>query len=109
MTIDHGVLGDAANAVFGEALKILDTLGLSEDVAAELADEVRALMLVMVDPSTSQTAREATWRALQGLPLRVRQQIISAERKGLLKMEAVLEGVLAVIKAILHIVQLANE
>ena len=97
-------LEEGIDKILGEVLKMLTELGLDPHGASKTADDVRGLVSVIVDPDTKQDSREAAWRALQGLPLRVRQQIVFAEKSAQNQAEALLEGFLGVVEHVVRIV-----
>lgn len=98
---------EVGGAILDEVMVSLKNLGLSPEDAAELTKETSALSFILLDPSASEDAKLAAKRALQGIPIRMKQKFATAQAEVVQRAEQILDGFLAVLDKLVSLVLLA--
>lgn len=87
--------------ILGRAVELLDQYGLGPEAAARIQAEASVLAEILLDAEASDDAKVAARKALQAIPLRVKEQAIAARVDVVdrLKMvgEALVRGLLGVV------------
>lgn len=91
-------ISEAGELVLSKVMSTLEELGLSPEDAAELAKETSSLSFILLDPTSTEQAKKAAKRALQGIPIRMKQKFATAQAEVVKKAERVLDVFLSILE-----------